>query len=300
MGQPPQDWTSRTRIRATNCWVGTRVDVQDWGPEGTFRPETGLRPPPVFRTIGLTAGLPPHRRLRSIFHRSCAVLPADGHDSTRLWTRTTPTDSAPEEASEDTPAVLVNRHDSSTTGILLRAPAKGPTGPRRNSSVFPESVHVPEGRRSGPGESRTGTAGQTRTERPGETRTGRPGETRTRTAGQTRTERPGETWTGTVGQTRTERPGQSEWESGVCRWLHTLQIQEKEQRVPATGGKGAEAAAHHRRRDRRPHFLPPIAQRDFSLLDVPLFLPEHSPPPSPRGSANGPLLPLDVPLRPRK
>ncbi|KAM9434410.1 uncharacterized protein Hap1MRO34_002201 isoform 2-T4 [Clarias gariepinus] len=55
--------------------------------------------------------------------------------------------------------------------------------------------------------------------------------------------------------------------------------------------------ARHTRRDRRPHFLPPISQSGY-LLDVPFVLPENSPPPSPRSFFSTPFFPLSVPALP--
>ncbi|CAB1433372.1 unnamed protein product [Pleuronectes platessa] len=64
-----------------------------------------------------------------------------------------------------------------------------------------------------------------------------------------------------------------------------------------TGLGRTDPAASHRT-DRRPHFLPPIRQSD-SLLHVALLLPENSPPPSPCTFPEAPVLSLPVPpLRP--
>lgn len=49
---------------------------------GDLRPPFPLRPPPLFRSIGLSglwASLPPHRRLRYSLNRSRTVLPANRH-----------------------------------------------------------------------------------------------------------------------------------------------------------------------------------------------------------------------------
>ncbi|KAJ7992718.1 hypothetical protein DPEC_G00281580 [Dallia pectoralis] len=100
-------------------------------------------------------------------------------------------------------------------------------------------------------------------------------------------------------------------DSGLCQWLRSLGITDEEKAgispsrsKQQTGGFRERTAGHieryshpaaNHRRDRRPHFLPPICQSG-SLLRVPLMLPENSPPPSPRPSAHVPFRPLSVPL----
>lgn len=62
--------------------VLNRMDKSIDGKARISRPSSSLHPPPLFRRIGppgLSASLPPHRRLRSLFCRSRAVLPANTH-----------------------------------------------------------------------------------------------------------------------------------------------------------------------------------------------------------------------------
>lgn len=110
-------------------------------------------------------------------------------------------------------------------------------------------------------------------------------------------------------------------EAGLCQWLQSLGFGE-DQRDPLTtnrrqsefggelqrlnceerfagqrGGTAETDAQPHERRDRRPHFLPPIPQStSSSLLNVPLLLPENSPPPTRCVSPESPCTPLPVPL----
>ncbi|KAK1785616.1 hypothetical protein P4O66_018984, partial [Electrophorus voltai] len=108
-------------------------------------------------------------------------------------------------------------------------------------------------------------------------------------------------------------------EDHFCQWMRSLKITDREkdrasankreaqdcgsprQKVSNRKGKGhvfktehGDEGACHMRRDRRPHFLPPISQLDC-LLNVPIILPENSPPLSPSCAPADPFFPLQVP-----
>lgn len=103
---------------------------------------------------------------------------------------------------------------------------------------------------------------------------------------------------------------EKEEDAKLCEWLQSLDIADNherdcatassQQRLSASKNRGApglweqDTAASHRR-DRRPHFLPPICQSD-SLLHVPLLFPENSPPPSACPHPNVPIHSLPVPI----
>ncbi|XP_042360401.1 volume-regulated anion channel subunit LRRC8D [Plectropomus leopardus] len=96
-----------------------------------------------------------------------------------------------------------------------------------------------------------------------------------------------------VGPSRAEK----EEDARLCEWLESLGLAErndatKQQRLFVSMCREQETS---QRRDRRPHFLPPLYQSD-SLLHVPLLLPENSPPPSPCTYTNPSIRPLPVPL----
>lgn len=96
----------------------------------------------------------------------------------------------------------------------------------------------------------------------------------------------------------TSLTSETERDDGLCEWLHSLGIADKEEDSVPTNrsnqrqllvSRGSRMLGHREgcsdtvaahRRARHPHVLPPICQPG-SLLHVPLLLPENSPPPHP-------------------
>ncbi|KAL1278982.1 hypothetical protein QQF64_025655 [Cirrhinus molitorella] len=93
--------------------------------------------------------------------------------------------------------------------------------------------------------------------------------------------------------------------SDLSLWIQNLETTDSKRKQTTkqhwndSGGRGNWAGslckgAGQVQRDRRPHFLPPITQSDC-LLNVPLLLPENSPPPSPCSPSDILFFPLSVP-----
>ncbi|KAG5279771.1 hypothetical protein AALO_G00081410 [Alosa alosa] len=359
MGQPLPDWSSESRVSTVCCCSSDKAVGWDDGSHGLSGQWSGgdlttpgLRPPPLFRALGLrgasSASLPPHRRLRSMFQRPRAVLPDSSHQGVSSWKDSSrklftfgdahvssadcnkshsnsavdTCKSGPLESSTAAcdrvakkrvllrtcshPEVLRSDEGKeretrslSLTGMKLEVPPQCPpvSAPsrgrgRRSSSVFPESWTEHSGWRR---------------ERP-------QAERKRRSRG-----RPWDTHKSAAASVEPE----GHQEAGLCQWLQSLGFAEDERSPPtrriAFGGELQRShfekrlAGHrggttetgtqqtHQRRDRRPHFLPPIPQStssscSSSLLNVPLLLPENSPPPSRCVSPESPCSPLPVPL----
>lgn len=299
-----------------------------------------LRPPPLFRSVGLTglsAGLPPHRRLRSILHRARAVLPANTNASvsetahswpssgsnskmTGVSERNLPlkgrirssshTDSAahgPEASKNSLPNIAT--HKPSLDGepcqeghareinILTLGSAQAQTekckhGHLRPSLIPARTVH----RHNSAGHNPPAKVHRQRSiVSPSQQKelhlseTGAP----TERLGKKR-----ERWvtSKTAAHSPSERHSSPEKsQENICQWLSSVGITDSglkgSNRLCGLGEKGPT------RRDRRPHFLPPISQSDC-LLNVPLVLPENSPPPSPSCVSSTHVFPLHVPTLP--
>lgn len=363
MGQPLPDWPSESGVNAVCCcsaaepgpgWAEGGHALSGRGSQsrnGGDLTVPGLRPPPLFRSLGLrdssSASLPPHRRLRSMFYRPRAVLPDCGHhglsswkdSSSKLFTfreaHMSPADgkkshsnsavetcmSGPPESSmpaddkekgfpweRETRSLSLTGiktelplqwcGEASDTGHSARAPARGRG--RWSSSVCPESWSEQQ-------------SGWRRREKQQAQRAQR----KRRSGGRQRDPH--------KSTAASAAPDRHQEEAGLCQWLQSLGFA-AEQKDPPTANRRQSAfggevprpcfeerlASHrgwmaesdaqpvHQRRDRRPHFLPPIPQTNTtsssSLLDVPLLLPENSPPPSRCDSPEPPCSPLAVPL----
>ncbi|XP_037398259.1 uncharacterized protein LOC119264240 [Pygocentrus nattereri] len=328
-----------------------------------------LRPPPLFRSIGLTglsASLPPHRRLRSALHRARAVLPANANanETTHSWPQApssgtnTNTSGASERGLPLKGHIRSSLHvglvthgldtyndslpDIVTHKLGLPEPQKKIT-PHRECHVgktkiltFSSShVQADKGKhlhiRSNLGLSNKMLIPARTAHRQNNTAHNPPpkahrrrstvspftqndvclcetGETTERLAGNRREKWRRRKINSTGVHSRSERlltPEEGQ-EDNICQWLSSLGITDKEkdqresQREPNRQGcrlESVEKAACPTRRDRRPHFLPPISQSDC-LLNVPLVLPENSPPPSPSCVPSDPFFPLQVPALP--
>lgn len=300
------DWEAELGGGAVGCWDGGGVG-------GACVSGRSLRPPPLFRSIsptGVSAGLPPHRRLRTIFRRSRAVLPTDTRVRGDPFSQT--------RGRVDTPARTpdLTGAPSPISGLSLRAvPANAhlwkPTVLNRQCGGRPCLQPVPSPR-TRLREGRGGGAGAVSPDGQGDG----PGSGATRTeerkVRKRRRRREGkkEKYPGNECRGLPAQGAGREGDRALCSWLESLGLTDTptvtatanhQSRTPQEGGSAKwrvgprERGAEPNHRDRRPYFLPPICQSG-SLLDVPLLLPENSPPPSPCSSPDGPTFPLPVPL----
>ncbi|XP_036421913.1 uncharacterized protein LOC118805307 [Colossoma macropomum] len=323
--------------------------------EGDGVGKSTLRPPPLFRSIGLTglsASLPPHRRLRSALHRARAVLPANSNanEAAHSWPQ------APSRASERGLPLkghirsslhmnLVTHDLDSLPDIVthkLGLPQQEIT-PRRESHVREPKIltfassqaQADKGKhlhlrpnisltnkmlipaRTAHRQNNAAHNPPPKTHRrrstvspftQSEVHSSETGATTERLA-----EKRKEKWrrrkiniTGIHSQSERLLTPEKGQEDNICQWLSSLGITDREkdqrecQRESNRQGRrleSVEKGACPTRRDRRPHFLPPISQSDC-LLNVPLVLPENSPPPSPSCVPSDPFFPLQVPALP--
>ncbi|XP_076863968.1 uncharacterized protein LOC143516294 isoform X2 [Brachyhypopomus gauderio] len=336
-----------------------------------------LRPPPLFRSIGLTglsASLPPHRRLRSVLRRERAVLPARADGTAEPWSRTRAIGSngsaiAPEmrpstkghpctslQPNHRSDAALHGHRDSlpdivphklsvsqtcqgrgwsresysvSEAGILIfdgsRSEVDKHTCLRPNSSLTDNFVITPVStaqRLSG-----TGYGPPCQTHAGGRKSTVWPllpsacsSETVVTPGKHRKRQRKKNNSSGACSQSERSLTPEKGGKDNFCQLMDSLRITDREKghassnrRGSKEGGSARQKVSNrkgpvfktehgdkgvcHTRRDRRPHFLPPITQSEC-LLNVPLILPENSPPPSPRCESTGPFLPLHVPTLP--
>ncbi|KAA8585615.1 hypothetical protein FQN60_004309 [Etheostoma spectabile] len=284
---------------------------------GISRTSFALRPPPLlFRSIeppALSAGSPPHRRLRSIFCRSRAVLPVNAHpieaSDTHTFTdirtakhaRTIMSPLGCDEAvSGDVqcsaglnplqPEVDSDLHRR-TAGF--RSGTHTDTQPEETASTQTETVgqllsqlcqpSAADGRNRGT-QGRWVTPRQTSED---------PGITQKQQKRKRRRRRRRKRKVDCAGKRKYVVPSltEKEEEARLCEGLQSLRIadsREKDsdaannQRRPfvsrcRTVTRGQETAAENHMRDRRPHFLPPLCRSD-TLLHVPFLLPQNSPP----------------------
>ncbi|XP_035253338.1 histone-lysine N-methyltransferase 2B-like [Anguilla anguilla] len=326
MAESHAGWEAELGGGAVGCWDGAGAEQSGVGGACVKeRRPVSLRAPPLFRSIsptGVSAGLPPHRRLRAVFRRSRAVLPADtprvcgdalsqadGFVGTPARTRdlaraASPTLELPRRAAVPAnapmcPPAALNRQGG---GRPCPQPAPSPRTRRdRKGSWGGVGVGVGAGAVSPAAQGEGPTGGAARAdERKRKKR-------RRRTEGR-RVNYPGNEWRG-VPAHNAEGGG----DRALCSWLESLGLTDTERDTPGLtasanrqgrtlqeagslkgradpGQRGAEPS----RRDRRPYFLPPISQSG-ALLYVPLLLPENSPPPSPCSSPTAPVFPLPVP-----
>ncbi|XP_041736348.2 uncharacterized protein LOC121569443 [Coregonus clupeaformis] len=349
MCQPSRHWQFERGDRSDDCWRhlkeweeerGADVMLQRTGEE--IRPSVTLRPPPLFRSIGssgLSASLPPHRRLRSIFRRSRAVLPANTHAGEVSGTHTlqdllsgTHINALPHPLTHNDVVSEKDVHINTVSETQTQPKRHGltvlepPTGPLKDTLSFIISA---ESRQQG-GQPfsqispplRTDIKGMARWDRaeaPLKMRedlgTGEGGlKEKQKVKRRKRRRRRVDCKEEDHANDRYVAPfftPETEGDGGLCQWLQSLGITDREkeaispnrskhqqsgfrERMAGRREGYSHPAANHRR-DRRPHFLPPICQSG-SLLHVPLLLPENSPPPSPCTSPHAPFHPLPVPL----
>ncbi|KAG9279269.1 hypothetical protein AMEX_G4784 [Astyanax mexicanus] len=319
-----------------------------------------LHPPPLFRSIGLTglsASLPPHRRLRSVLHR--AVQPTNANETANSWLQVPCSSSiAKTERGMSLKGYINSHEDDSNTysdsfpiiktqthvkpGLPQPPPDKGVIRAYRKSQAGETKTH------SFPSSSSSAQAGQpehvptrsnvsfshkmliphrtvhqsiniglstpSKSHHRRRTVSSLPvSEVRSSETEETK-EQPMRKRRGrsrkikiiNTGEYSQSQPSEKDQDDAFCQWLSSLGISDRDQDATDCqkrlnrldrGLEGAEKGACSSRRDRRPHFLPPISQSDC-LLNVPLVLPENSPPPSPSRVTIATFFPLQVPAFP--
>ncbi|XDV12196.1 hypothetical protein PO909_000914 [Leuciscus waleckii] len=244
-----------------------------------------LRPAPLFRTVGLTglsASLPPHRRLRSVLNSTriisgqsvgCSVpLTGGSHQNTPL-----------------NGLKCIQTRDRHLPKISRAKPQKDDEISMNKQPQTVSVQHWHHGRRL------NATA-----------------RTRGRDVG-IRTEKEEylfeEVWRGQTPKMMRKNKNKlvkiRDEASELSQWIQSLEITDRKREQTTerywndSGGCGFRAEPvckweEQKRRDRRPHFLPPLTQSDC-LLNVPLLLPDNSPPPSPCSPSDILFFPLSVP-----
>ncbi|XP_044038414.1 uncharacterized protein LOC122869447 isoform X2 [Siniperca chuatsi] len=287
---------------------------------GISRPSSSLRPPPLFRSIGPpgpSASLPPHRRLRSMFCRSGAVLPANTHPTEASDTHTFTDIQSGNHAHTSTCPLGCNdalqpemdsdlrRRAAFRSGVFADTWSVVSACPQTQSGQQDRQLfsHLcPSAGANGRNRGRQGrlvTPLQT-SEAPA-IKDKRQQKRRKRSY---KVDCAGKQKYVVASLTDKEREG-----ARLCEWLQSLAIADSNEKDSVTTkqrrfvsrcrgvtGHGQQDTAASHRRDRRPHFLPPICQSD-SLLHVSLLLlPEKSPPPSACTYPDAPIPSLPVPL----
>lgn len=318
-------------VRAGSIWtLLNRMHKSIESKVGTGRPSSSsLRPPPLFRSIGppgSSASLPPHRRLRSLFCRSRAVLPADTRPTevsdTCIFTNIQADSHArtimcplgcTDALSEDVTVLNELQHgvDSDLhrravfrSGLFAgtRTAAQGSLQVQCGQQDRQLFSHIfPSAQSNGRNRGRQGrlvTPLQT-SEDPAAIKEKQQQKRRKRSYK-----------VDCTGKQKYVVPSHTEREEDakLSEWLQSLGIADSREKSSVTtnnqqrlfvsrcrGLTGEQETAASHRRDRRPHFLPPICQ-STSLLHVPLLLPENSPPPSPCSHPDAPVLSLPIPL----
>lgn len=300
---------------------------------GKLKPSAALRPPPLFRSIGLSglsASLPPHRRLRSVFCRSRAVLPVHTHTTGAAETHNhvhkppsaplglddvlsadaqiNPALNAQQTgANSDLHSHAVLKAGLHTDTLSLIAASPLALSKQEDSQLCsplspPAVTHCKNRGRSVRVVSPLQTSEHSGSGSLKEMREKQQGKRKKRSRK-----------VGCKGKNALPSLSEKGGDDGLCAWLQSLGIADNEKdsisenkhsrqqlfvsrcRRTASHREAYSEAVASRRRDRRPHFLPPICQSG-SLLHVPLLLPKNSPPPSPCRSPHPPFHPLPVPL----
>lgn len=247
-----------------------------------------LRPAPLFRSVGLTglsASLPPHRRLRSAVHNTSAGGLSDGVLTGR-----------PARRFLSDSAVSEGPHTNPLSASTEKRPALNKTS---HLQTFPKKQRLKEKDRK---------VDDSRQHHNRHTSTVRHKDTQYFYEEVWRGERQKVRWS----RIKPDKRLNTDEVSDISQRIHSLDIRnasESHQRSSMGPVDFKPRGCGHRavplgkeeeqtRRDRRPHFLPPITQR-HCLLNVPLTLPDNSPPPSPCSPSDVLFFPLSVPqIRP--
>ncbi|XP_039543502.1 uncharacterized protein LOC120490152 isoform X2 [Pimephales promelas] len=249
--------------------------------ETSERHMVNLRPALLFRTVGLTglsASLPPHRRLRSVLNTTRNI---SGQSVDR-------SDPLTGGSHRNTPLNGLKRIQTRDRQLPKISRAKPQKDDETSMNEQPQTVSVQRWHHDG--------------------RLNATARTRGRDVGY-RTEKEEylfeEVWRGqTLKMTRknkNKRVKIRDEASELSQWIQSLEItdRKREQHWNDSGWRGFRAEPvckweEQKRRDRRPHFLPPISQSDC-LLNVPLLLPDNSPPPTPCSPSDILFFPLSIP-----
>jgi len=286
---------------------------------GDSRPSFPLRPPPLFRSIGLSglwASLPPHRRLRYSLNGSSTVLPANMHQAEPSDTCTFTdlkmkkfgqkeeiTSSCVDVLSED--AIKPEESSDLQKTTAFRSDIRSlvskcsQTQVKQQEGKLPSCLGVPAtaNRKNTGRQARLLTSFQ-KSEDPAVKEEQQRGKKKRQRAGLAGRQK----YVAAMSDVREDN-------AKHCVWLQSLGIaddnarnsifshylqQPSVARSSATMTQGDPERATSSRRDRRPHFLPPINQVE-PHLQVPLLLSENSPPPSPSSYPDAPFHALPVP-----
>ena len=288
---------------------------------GPSRLSSTLRPPPLFRSIGppgLLASLPPHRRLRHIFCRSRGVLPEnvlpgevlDEHTLTDLQAGNhshaemrslESTDTRSEDSILDINRRAGFRSGNSTDAwpLISQCPQ---TQIKQQYRAVPSHLNASATTNGTNIGKQTGLVTQFKTS---EDVANKEKQRQKRRKKSFKVDR--------AGKQKYVVPSliEKEDDDRLCEWLQSLGVADGDakksvntnNRYQLFASRCSSMTSHKepdrvagRRRDRRPHFLPPIYQED-SLLHVPLLIPENTPPPSRRFYPDAPVHALLVPLQ---
>nr|XP_055036700.1 uncharacterized protein LOC129424136 [Misgurnus anguillicaudatus] len=267
-----------------------------------------LGPAPLFRTVGLTglsASLPPHRRLRSVVHKTLNTSTVSCQ-SDDLWTRR-PSRWFPSDSAVSRGPRIHQPHTNSLsvlTGQTETQEKRLPNVGVKKCSI-PQKLRSPRNQRVKDKEMVPLMVNVSHWDYSGRLKTRNTSPVRQKEWGEYMFE---EVWRGEsqkFRRTKTKRINRNEV-SDISQRIQSLEITDtqteshKHQMGFKPRGRGHRAVPLGReegqtRRDRRPHFLPPITQSDC-LLNVPLILPDNSPPPSPCSPSDILFFPLSVPL----
>lgn len=335
MSQPKSDLPL---ISDTSYWSTTtklETEIRSGLYRSTCESEGGkcvpcpLRPAPLFRSIGLTglsASLPPHRRLRSILHRARAVRPDNVN-------------------ADETNKV---QHGPKANTLICEASNRGLPFKDFMPDIMTQKLHPPETHQEmqtrgsclfrdtetfSHFQSQTGSGLNPNNDLtckfqtchiirhrnpPSKTYMSRrtimspltPSDTHSVATTETSPRANRKTWSRKIRQILTSEKGSDEQD--ISESFHSLVLTDDR---PSANRKNLQAFGSpnsnrseldgeregkescHTRRDRRPHFLPPISQSGC-LLDVPFIPPENSPPPSPSRVFSTPFFLLSVPALP--
>ncbi|KAF5906003.1 uncharacterized protein DAT39_004265 [Clarias magur] len=324
-------------VSDTSCWsINSKVEpeISDTLYRSTHGSEGGkcvprpLRPAPLFRSIGLPglSSLPPHRRLRSILHRARAVRPdtANAKESNRAQgdlnanTLISQATYRGMPFRDSLPDIMTQKLHPCQTHQETRTRRSRLTCDMETFSSFQSESEL----HLNPNNDLTDTFQRRHSighQDPSSTfYTSRRTILFPVTQGDTHsagtTELPANAnrkrWSRRIRQILASEKGSDERDISEC--FHSLVITDdrataSKKNPQASGSPKPNKCeleceqegkmARHTRRDRRPHFLPPISQSGY-LLDVPFVLPENSPPPSPDSSFSTSFFPLSVPAFP--
>lgn len=255
-----------------------------------------LRPAPLFRLVGLT-GLPPHRRLRSF-----------GHDNPNTSTAAGPSD----DLWKGRPGRRFLSDSAVSGGRKNHQPHTNPfsafTGKTQEKPLTVNKTSdiqtLPQKQDPKRLKEKDRKVDGSRRHHSGITSPVRHKDTEYFYEEVWRRERQKVRWT----RIKRNKRANTDQVPDISQRIQCLEITDKEESHQSCSigqmeikpmGRGNRAAPLGKgegstRRDRRPHFLPPLTQRDC-LLNVPLTLPDNSPPPSPCSPSDVLFLPLSVP-----